>query len=109
LATWVEFSYTGTPLKVPFFIKWILGLRKQRMLYGPMRVGARIPGVEGGTLGTDQVPTNEAIERFHRAMKRLKTQVPTTPNAIFGSLTREEWVALHLRHAEGHLGFLIPE
>src|SRR5437762_3012972 len=24
LATWTEYAYTGAPLKVPFFIKWIL-------------------------------------------------------------------------------------
>jgi hypothetical protein len=109
LATWVEYSYTGAPLKVPFFIRWYLRLRKRRFLYGPMRAGVRIPGVEGGTLATEPVPLEEALGRMRRVMGRLKSEAPTAPNVIFGPLNHEEWVALTLRHAELHLGFLIPE
>src|SRR5438093_1585779 len=36
LATWTEYAYTGAPLKVPFFIKWILRFRKRKFLYEPM-------------------------------------------------------------------------
>ena len=36
LATWTEYGYTGFPLKVPFFIRWVLRLRKRKFLYGPM-------------------------------------------------------------------------
>ena len=109
LATWAEYSYTGMPLKVPFFIKWILRLRKRKFLYGPMRSGVRIPGVEGGTLATDPVPLEQGRERFRRAMERLKAEAPTAPSPVFGRLTHEESIALNLRHAELHLGFLIPE
>ena len=109
LAAWTEYGYTGVPLKVPFFIRWILRLRKRKFLYGPMRSGVRIPGVEGGTLATDPVPLEEGRERFHRAMERLKAEPPTAPSPVFGRLTHEESIALSLRHAELHLGFLIPE
>ena len=37
LAAWAEYSYTGAPLKAPFFIRWILRLRKRKFLYEPMR------------------------------------------------------------------------
>ena len=109
LATWGEYGYTGVPLKVPFFIRWFLRLRKRAFLYGPMRSGVRIPGVEGGTLATDPVPLEEGRERFRRAMERLKAEAPTAPSPAFGRLTHEESIALNLRHAELHLGFLIPE
>src|SRR5437763_3211201 len=46
LATWTEYAFTGTPLKPPFFIRWIIRLRKRSFLHGPMRTGVRIPGVE---------------------------------------------------------------
>ena len=42
-------------------------------------------------------------------MERLQAEAPTAPNVIFGQLTHEEWIAINLRHAELHLGFLIPE
>jgi hypothetical protein len=31
------------------------------------------------------------------------------PSKVFGMLTHDESIALSLRHAELHLGFLIPE
>jgi len=108
LSTWAEYSYTGAPLKVPFFIKWILRLRKRKFLYEPMPTGARIPGIKGGTLGTDPLPLDEAEGRYRRVLERLKSESPTAQNPIFGVLTHDEWIALHLRHAEGHLGFTVP-
>jgi hypothetical protein len=108
LAAWVEYSYTGAPLKVPFFIKWILRLQKRKFLYKPMPTGARIPGIGGGTLATEPLPLDEAEGRYRRALERLKSEAPTALNPIFDVLTHDEWIALHLRHAEGHLGFLVP-
>ncbi len=109
LASWAEYSYTGAPLKAPFFVKWFLRLRKRKFLYGPMRAGVKIPRVEGGTLATEAVPLDEGLERMRRVLGRLKSEAPTAPNVIFGPLSHDEWVALHCRHAELHLGFLVPE
>jgi hypothetical protein len=109
LAIWAEYSYTGVPLQLPFYIRWYLRLRKRRMLYGPMRPGVRIPGVEAGTLGTEPMPVDVALERLRRVMKRLKSEPPEIPDTRFGQLTHEEAIAINLRHAELHLGFLIPE
>jgi hypothetical protein len=109
LAAWTVYGYTGAPLNVPFFIRWFLRLRKRRILYGPMRSGVRIPGVEGGTLATEPVPLEVGWGRFRRAMERLKVEAPTAPSPVFGRLTHEESIALNLRHMELHLGFLFPE
>jgi len=105
LATWTEYSYTACPLKVPFFIKWFLRLRKRAFLYGPMRAGVKIPGVPGGTLGTAPVSLDEALPRFRSISERLKTEAPTAPSPVFGMLTHQEAIALNLRHGELHLGF----
>jgi hypothetical protein len=109
LASWAEYSYTGAPLKAPFFVKWFLRLRKRKFLYEPMRSGVKIPRVEGGTLATEPVPLDEGLERMRRVLGRLKSEAPTAPNVIFGPLRHDEWVALHCRHAELHLGFLVPQ
>ena len=109
LAAWAEYGYTGLPLRVPFFIKWILRLRKRKYLYEPMRAGARIPGVEGGTLATEDLPLDEALGHFQRVMQRVRTEPPTAPDSVFGRLTHAESIALNLRHAELHLGFLVPD
>jgi hypothetical protein len=109
LGTWVDYSFTGVPLKVPFFIKWILRLRKRRFLHEPMRAGIRIPGVAGGTMATEPMPLEDGLGRMRRAMDRLAAEAPTLPDPIFGPLNHEEWIAINLRHAELHLGFLIPD
>ena len=109
LAVWAEYSYTGPPIKAPLLIKLTLRLRKRKFLYGPMRAGIKIPGVKGGTLATEPMSVDEALGRLQCVMQRLKTEAPTVPNVIFGPLKHEEWIAVTLRHAELHLGFLIPE
>jgi hypothetical protein len=109
LATWAEYAYTGAPLKPPFFIRWILRLRKQKFIWGPMRAGVWIPRVAGGTLGTDPVPLEEGLGRLRRVLGRLQSEAPTAPHLIFGQLTHEESIAINLRHAELHLSFLVPE
>lgn len=109
LAIWAEYSYTGSPLKPPFFIKWMLRLRKRKFLHEPMRPGVKIPGVAGGTLATDPMPLDEALRRLRRVMERLKVEAPTRPNSIFGQMSHDEWIAINLRHAELHLSFFVAD
>lgn len=109
LACWVEYSYTGAPLKVPAVLKWILRRRKRKFLYEPMRPGVRITGVKGGTLATESASLEAGLGQMRRAMERLKAEAPAQPQVIFGPLRHDEWIAMHLRHAELHLGFLVPE
>jgi hypothetical protein len=55
------------------------------------------------------MPLDEAVERTRRVMERLKTEAPPMPGAALGPLTHEESIAINLRHAELHLGFMVPE
>ncbi len=109
LGTWAEFAFTPAPLTVPFFVRWMLRMRKGRFLYGPMRAGVRIPRVESGTVGTEVMPLEEGLERCRRAMERLERETPTAPNPLFGAMRQQEWIALNCRHAELHLGFFVVE
>src|SRR5262249_47480725 len=80
LATWAEYAYTPSPLQVPWFVKLILKMTKRKYLYGSMRAGAMIPGVPGGTLGTEPMSLDEALPRLQRALERLKQEPPTVPS-----------------------------
>lgn len=108
LGTWAEYAYSPNPLKPPFVIKLILRMMKKRFLYAPMKVGAKIPKVENGTLGTETCAFEEGLNRYKRAMQRLNIERPTQPNVIFGNMTHDEWKNMHLRHSELHLSFLQP-
>jgi hypothetical protein len=106
LATWAGYAYDGTPMTIPFFIRWLLKPLKNRFLNQPMRAGSKIPRVRDGTLATEVIPFDQALERFQKNFTRLKLEKPTKPNVMFGEMTQEEWIKLHLRHAELHLSFL---
>jgi hypothetical protein len=82
---------------------------QRRFLYEPMRPGARIPGIKGGTLATDPCGLREALPRIRRAFERLESEAPTTPHPALGPLNHEDWVAINVRRAELHLGFFVPE
>jgi len=109
LASWIDYSYDGVPFRVPFIARIVLRPMKKMFLYKPMRPGARIPKVPGGTAGIDEIPFEEGLDRFRKNLARLKSDPPSGPHAVFGPLTHEEWIAQHLRHAELHLSFLCAD
>ncbi len=108
LATWIEFAWTPNPLKPPWFVRFIVGRRKDKYLNGGMPAGVRIPRVEGGTLGTGPTKLDEGFANLKGAIARLEREPPTEPSPVFGMLTHEEAIKLNLRHAELHLSFLHP-
>lgn len=109
IAGWMDYGFTGFPLKAPFFVRWIVRLRKRQYLYGSMPAGVRIPRVEGGTRATEPLSLDEGLARLRRVSERLQKEAPTVPSPVFGPLTHAESIALNLRHAELHLGFFVPE
>ena len=109
LASWIEWGFDGYPPSVktpPWILRFILKLMKHSMLNKPMRRGVRLPGVQGGTYGTEVCETQAAGTRLLNALERLKTTPPRFPSLALGELTLEEATKLHLRHCELHLGFL---
>ncbi len=110
LATWIEFALDGYPPKVKpgVLIRVVMKLMKRKFMRGPLPRGVKIPGMAGGTLGADDMPTDAALHRLRRAWERLMSTAPTRPNPIFGPLPHEEWIQMHLRHAELHMGYLHP-
>ena len=105
IATWVDYSYDGVPLRLPLPLRLMLPLIKKRVLHSPMRPGSRLPGTINGTLATDVVPSAAGLDHVRRAFARLHDEPATQPHPAFGTMTYAEWTALHLRHAELHLSF----
>lgn len=108
LAGWMNFAFDGYPpqVKAPLPVRLVLRLFKNRILNSGMMAGVKIRGAPGGTVATDIISTDEGLRRLQPAVDRLKSRSPTIINPAFGPLTHEQWIALNLRHAELHLGFL---
>jgi hypothetical protein len=109
LAAWIEYGWTGYPpnLRVPWFVRPLLRLRKKKFLRSPLPGGFRIPGVEGGTLGTEPMEFDAGMARFRDAVQPLRRgQAPPHPSPAFGRFDNPQATQAALRHAELHLGFL---
>lgn len=109
LAAWVNYGFDGHSLKPPWFIKFILRMQKKKFLTKVTHRGVYIPGVEGGTLARDEMPLEEGLSRLEKAYERLRHSSPAIPNVLFGHMTHDEWIRLHLRHSELHMGYLWPQ
>jgi Protein of unknown function (DUF1569) len=109
LATWVDYSYDGAPMKIPFFVPWITRPFKNIFLTKPMKPGAKIPKVTGGTLATNMVSTADGLAHIQKSFTRLASEVPVRPHVLFGKMNHKEWIAQHLRHAELHLSFMTAD
>lgn len=108
LATWIDYAYGGSPVRVPSFVPWLLRPLRHRIINNPLKPGVRIPRVPGGTYATEDAPEAEAQAHLRRSFARLAREAPTLPHPLLGRLDHGEWVALQLRHAELHLSFLAP-
>ena len=111
LATWANFAFEGYPsaVRAPLPVRMILRLMRGRILNEGMMSGVKIRGIPEGTLGLDPMDPDEGLRRFRAAMERLRSTAPTIDNPAFGRLTHEQWIQLNLRHAELHLGNLLPQ
>lgn len=108
LAAWIEYGRTGYPLKSPPWpISWLLRRTLKRTLRDGMKSGVKIPGLAGGTTGTEVLKTDVALQRLRAALQRLQAAEPVQyESPAFGPMSQEDRVALQLRHAELHLSYL---
>jgi hypothetical protein len=105
LSVWVKYSFEGAPVKPNFVVRLVAKLVKNRVLNKGMPRGMKMPGVKGGTLGYELMPTPAGVEQMRTWFAKLDRECPTVPNPLFGMMTHEQWKKLHLRHAELHFGF----
>jgi hypothetical protein len=110
LATWANFAFDGYPpaVRAPLPVRMVLRLMRGRILSKGMMPGVRIRGVPEGTVGLEPRAPDEGLAELRAALERLRSRAPKIENPAFGPLTHEQWIQLNLRHAELHLGHLVP-
>lgn len=108
LGAWCEYGQTGYPFpKPPFFIRWMLGFMVKKYLRNGMPRGVRIPGAADGTYGTEPASIDAGAARLKAAIQKLKNREPMPHESpAFGPMSYDDRIALNLRHAELHLGYL---
>ena len=114
LAIFWEASMRGFPdtFRPPAPIRWAAQLFfKRRAVQGePPSPGLRLPKAGSWLLPRRDVTFEEGITRLKACVAATgegKPFVPASP--LFGKLTREQWINLHLGHCSHHLGYSWPE
>jgi hypothetical protein len=110
LAAWANFAFDGYPpeVRAPLPVRILLRMARGRILSTGMMTGVKIRGIPAGTIAVDVLAADEGLRRFRAALERLRSTAPRLDNPAFGRLTHDEWIRLNLRHAELHLGHLVP-
>lgn len=106
LAWWVEAIDENRMPTPPWFVKMLGPMMKRKLLHNTMAPGSRLPGTATGTFGDEPCELEEGLARFQSAMQRLDRGDFPASHPVFGEMSGKDWLALHLRHAELHLGFL---
>ena len=81
-------------------------LKKKFLTQGLPR-GTRIPGKMKRLEPTD-MPVHDALTQLASAIERYQANPKRAPHPILGKLTNEESDQFMLRHAELHMGFIVP-
>jgi hypothetical protein len=112
LARAMKMSLDGTtlgraPLPIRVLLRYVF---KKRILTKGMRPGFNLKGPFADYIIPDAACTSEqGLADLRTGIERLKREPQRHPHPAFGPLTREEWDQLHLRHAELHLSFFVPQ
>jgi Protein of unknown function (DUF1569) len=110
LARTMKMSLDGAHFRPNFMIRLFAPLIKKRLLRGPMSPGFKLPPAAAKELVPETpLSTEQGLNELGAAIERLNRESKRAPSPVFGQMTREEWDQLHLRHAELHLSFFVPE
>ena len=101
-------SVDGSPVKAPLVIRLIGPFLKGRILKKGMSPGLKLPKYIEVGFYPEISSSQEALENLRVAVRRLRTENLVSRHPVFGKVTPEEWVQIHLRHSELHLSFALP-
>ncbi len=110
VAKTIEFSIDGFPpeVRVAWPIRMIGRVMKGRMTSGKtLPAGFKLPKESAAFLPKPGTSTADGLARLRRVLERLDAGARCVhPSPAFGALTHDEWMRLHLGHAQLHLGFV---
>jgi len=109
LASSLNASIDGFPFKASFFVRWFVApMIKNSILTKQMKPGFALPKKFSSYLPSDECTMDEALPKVLAAIKRFESELPLADHPFFGKMASEEWMNLHIRHAELHLSFVVP-
>jgi len=108
LAAATNGSIDGISVKAPLFLRLVARLMKGRILRNKLSPGLRLPKAAEAVFYPAVSSPQVALEGLRAAVSRSHTEQMIAPHPVLGKLTHKEWTQMHLRHAELHLSFAVP-
>jgi hypothetical protein len=110
LAKSLNTTIDGVNVKPPLVVRIMARLMKRSFLTKTMRAGFPLPErMKPHFLPDEKITVDEGLKRLRAAVARLHNDPRRAPNSVLGQLTPQEHEKLQCRHAELHLGFVVPE
>ena len=105
----MQWSIDGFPGKLPLPLRIVGKFMKKRALTTTAPPGFKIPGSASFLLPAD-IPTEDGLGLLRTQVSRVQAgERCSHASPLLGTLSHDEWVQLHCRHAELHFSFLHPE
>ena len=109
LADLIEQSIDGFRFSAPAPIRMIFRLLRPMILGRPFPTGIKLKGQSATLLPAPDITSEQGLAALRTQIQRLEEGAEMNePSPLFGRLTHAQWMDLHRRHAELHLGFLDP-
>jgi Protein of unknown function (DUF1569) len=101
-------SIDGSDLRLPWYLKLLGPLLKQKLVRGPMAPGVQVPESVAKVTVPGPTSTDEGLIALRSAIARLESESKRAPSPFLGAMTKGEWNRLHLNHSALHMSFLVP-
>lgn len=106
LATVMDSSIDGSPVRANIFMRLMGKLMKGHMLKNGVSPGFQLSGEIAKLFLPPATSDDDGLRRFRQSVRRQHAESHREPSSFLGVLTNDEYVQLHCRHAELHLSFV---
>jgi hypothetical protein len=102
-------SIDGFTITFPWYLRLMARLFKKKLLSGAMPPGFRLSPENAEAVVPGATTTEEGLAELRAAVARLEREPRRAKSPVFGTISKEEWDQIHLKHASLHMSFLVPQ
>ena len=109
-AKFMKSSFDGFEMDAPWILRVLCSVLLKPIATKPksqMKPGIKLPKKAKELLPEEEVSVEEGLKQMRTQLARIDAgEQMTVPSPLFGKLTHEQWVNLHLNHCRMHMGYL---
>ena len=104
----LSLSVDGSDFRFPFMMRLVANAFRAGIFSGRIAAPLEAPAELNRLVLPDAaMNADTGLAMLNEQFKRFEEAVELKPNAMFGRISREDWITLTCRHSEWHLGFML--